>query len=92
MKVLLHELRAAIVLPEQSVASEKAGLAVSRKGLTLKELLQQTSHHNSKVRKGTYYVNLELRTRVRIGAIVVGCFCGPSDVISMNGNAQCYLH
>lgn len=92
MKVLLHELRAAIVLPEQSVVSEKAGLAVSRKGLTLKELLQQTSHHNSKVRKGTYYVNLELHTRVRIGAIVVGCFCAPSDVISMNGNAQCYLH
>ncbi|KAG5556427.1 hypothetical protein RHGRI_006875 [Rhododendron griersonianum] len=43
--------KAAIILPEQSVASEKAGLAVSRKGLTLKELLQQTSHHNSKVRK-----------------------------------------
>ncbi|KAH9737957.1 Ipi1 N domain-containing protein [Citrus sinensis] len=42
----------AIVLPEQSVASEKAGLAVSKKGLTLKELLQQTSHHNSKVRRG----------------------------------------
>ncbi|KAI7991081.1 Testis-expressed protein 10 [Camellia lanceoleosa] len=41
----------AIILPEQSVASEKAGLAVSKKGLTLKELLQQTSHHNSKVRK-----------------------------------------
>ncbi|KAL2503103.1 ARM repeat superfamily protein [Forsythia ovata] len=41
----------AIVLPEQSIASEKAGLAVSKKGLTLKELLQQTSHHNSKVRK-----------------------------------------
>ncbi|CAA2988029.1 testis-expressed sequence 10 homolog isoform X1 [Olea europaea subsp. europaea] len=41
----------AIVLPEQSVASEKAGLAISRKCLTLKELLQQTSHHNSKVRK-----------------------------------------
>ncbi|KAK3227006.1 hypothetical protein Dsin_006868 [Dipteronia sinensis] len=41
----------AIVLPEQSVASEKAGLAVSKKGLTLKELLQQTSHHNVKVRK-----------------------------------------
>ncbi|XAR53187.1 hypothetical protein NMG60_11021631 [Bertholletia excelsa] len=41
----------AIILPEQSVASEKAGLAVSRKGLTLKELLQQTSHHNPKVRK-----------------------------------------
>ncbi|CAN1144086.1 hypothetical protein LINPERHAP2_LOCUS13917 [Linum perenne] len=42
----------AIVLPEQSVASEKTGLAVSKKGLTLKELLQQTSHHNAKVRKG----------------------------------------
>ncbi|XP_051150563.1 uncharacterized protein LOC127264984 isoform X2 [Andrographis paniculata] len=41
----------AIVLPEQSIASEKAGLAVSKKGLTLKELLQQTSHHNAKVRK-----------------------------------------
>ncbi|CAN1234390.1 Testis-expressed protein 10 [Linum perenne] len=41
----------AIVLPEQSVASEKTGLAVSKKGLTLKELLQQTSHHNAKVRK-----------------------------------------
>ncbi|CAL5408384.1 unnamed protein product [Camellia sinensis] len=36
---------------KESVASEKAGLAVSKKGLTLKELLQQTSHHNSKVRK-----------------------------------------
>ncbi|KAJ4961285.1 hypothetical protein NE237_021195 [Protea cynaroides] len=41
----------AIILPEQSVASNKAGLAVSKKGLTLKELLQQTSHHNAKVRK-----------------------------------------
>ncbi|XP_020553763.1 uncharacterized protein LOC105173986 isoform X2 [Sesamum indicum] len=41
----------AIVLPEQSIASEKAGLAVSKKGLTLKELLQQTSHHNIHVRK-----------------------------------------
>ncbi|XP_021623442.1 testis-expressed protein 10 homolog isoform X2 [Manihot esculenta] len=41
----------AIILPEQSVASEKTGLAVSKKGLTLKELLQQTSHHNAKVRK-----------------------------------------
>ncbi|KAK6147312.1 hypothetical protein DH2020_018224 [Rehmannia glutinosa] len=41
----------AIVLPEQSIVSEKAGLAVSRKGLTLKELLQQTNHHNAKVRK-----------------------------------------
>lgn len=34
------------------MASEKAGLAVNKKGLTLKELLQQTSHYNSKVRKG----------------------------------------
>ncbi|XP_056161020.1 uncharacterized protein LOC115685680 isoform X2 [Syzygium oleosum] len=41
----------AIVLPEQSVASDRAGLAVNKKGLTLKELLQQTSHHNPKVRR-----------------------------------------
>ncbi|XP_024993388.1 uncharacterized protein LOC112527160 isoform X1 [Cynara cardunculus var. scolymus] len=41
----------AIILPEQSLVSEKAGLAVSKKGLTLKELLQQTSHHNAKVRR-----------------------------------------
>ncbi|KAL9247043.1 hypothetical protein vseg_020514 [Gypsophila vaccaria] len=41
----------AIVLPEQSVASDKAGLALSKKGQSLKELLQQTSHHNVKVRR-----------------------------------------
>ncbi|KAE8098634.1 hypothetical protein FH972_016679 [Carpinus fangiana] len=41
----------AIILPEQSVASEKEGLAVNKKGLTLKELLQQTSHHNPKLRR-----------------------------------------
>ncbi|XP_043726037.1 testis-expressed protein 10 homolog [Telopea speciosissima] len=41
----------AIILPEQSVASDKAGLAVNKKGLTLKELLHQTSHHNAKVRR-----------------------------------------
>nr|XP_043635308.1 uncharacterized protein LOC122606512 [Erigeron canadensis] len=41
----------AIILPEQSLVSDKAGLAVSKKGLTLKELLQQTSHHNVKVRR-----------------------------------------
>ncbi|KAI3768866.1 hypothetical protein L2E82_19702 [Cichorium intybus] len=41
-----------IILPEQSLASEKAGLAVSKKGFTLKELLQQTSHHNAKFRRG----------------------------------------
>ncbi|CAK7342019.1 unnamed protein product [Dovyalis caffra] len=46
----------AIVLPEQSVASEKAGLAVSKKGLTLKELLQHTSHHNAKVRKVSFSI------------------------------------
>ncbi|XP_074587560.1 uncharacterized protein LOC141843383 [Curcuma longa] len=41
----------AIVLPEQSIASEKEGLAVNKKGLTLRELLQQTSHHNAKIRR-----------------------------------------
>uniref|UniRef100_A0A1J3DZ73 Testis-expressed sequence 10 protein-like protein n=1 Tax=Noccaea caerulescens TaxID=107243 RepID=A0A1J3DZ73_NOCCA len=41
----------AIILPEQSVGAEKSGIATSKKGLTLKELLQQTSHHNPKVRK-----------------------------------------
>lgn len=46
----------AIVLPEQSVAADKGGLAVNKKGLTLKELLQQTSHHNAKVRRGIFIV------------------------------------
>ena len=46
----------AIVLPEQSVAAEKAGLAVNKKGLTLKDLLQQTSHHNAKVRRGMTFL------------------------------------
>ncbi|KAI0504412.1 hypothetical protein KFK09_015364 [Dendrobium nobile] len=41
----------AIILPEQSVATEKAGLPVNNKGLTLRELLQQTSHHNAKIRR-----------------------------------------
>ncbi|KAK7244813.1 hypothetical protein RIF29_39640 [Crotalaria pallida] len=41
----------AIVLPEQSVAAEKVGFAVNKKGLTLKELLQKTSHHNAKARR-----------------------------------------
>ncbi|KAG6481826.1 hypothetical protein ZIOFF_058447 [Zingiber officinale] len=41
----------AIVLPQQSIASEKEGLAVNKKGLTLRELLQQTSHHNAKIRR-----------------------------------------
>lgn len=41
----------AIILPEQSVASEKEGWAVNKKGLTLKELLQQTSHYSPKVRR-----------------------------------------
>lgn len=44
----------AIILPEQSVAADKAGLAVNKKGLTLKELLSQTSHHNAKVRRGIF--------------------------------------
>ncbi|KAK4749909.1 hypothetical protein SAY87_027358 [Trapa incisa] len=41
----------AIILPEQSVATEKVGSATSKKGLTLEDLLKQTSHHNSKVRR-----------------------------------------
>ncbi|KAE9590793.1 putative pre-rRNA-processing protein IPI1/Testis-expressed sequence 10 protein [Lupinus albus] len=41
----------AIILPEQSIAAEKVGLAVNKKGLTLKELLQKTFHHNAKVRR-----------------------------------------
>ncbi|KAK1277916.1 hypothetical protein QJS04_geneDACA014799 [Acorus gramineus] len=44
--------RAAIVLLEQSLASDWSGLAVSKKGLTLKEQLQQSSQHNPKMRKG----------------------------------------
>lgn len=45
----------AIVLPEQSVGAEKSGLATSKKGLTLHELLRQTSHHNAKVRKNALH-------------------------------------
>ncbi|KAH9289300.1 hypothetical protein KI387_033417, partial [Taxus chinensis] len=45
----------AIVLPEQSVAVEKKGLAVNRKQQTLKELLMQTTHHNVNVRKDALY-------------------------------------
>ncbi|KAJ0266271.1 Ipi1_N domain-containing protein [Hirschfeldia incana] len=45
----------AIVLPEQSVGAEKSGLATSKKGLTLNELLKQTSHHNAKVRKNALH-------------------------------------
>ncbi|OWM77409.1 hypothetical protein CDL15_Pgr016806 [Punica granatum] len=41
----------AIILPEQSVATEKAGSATSKKGLVLDDLLKQTSHYNSKVRR-----------------------------------------
>ncbi|XP_078432784.1 ARM repeat superfamily protein isoform X2 [Wolffia australiana] len=41
----------AIVLPEQSMLSERTGMAVNSRGLTLKELLQQTSHYNAKTRK-----------------------------------------
>ncbi|KAG6474470.1 hypothetical protein ZIOFF_068407 [Zingiber officinale] len=45
----------AIVLPQQSIASEKEGLAVNKKGLTLRELLQQTSHHNAKIRRAALF-------------------------------------
>ncbi|KAG4938837.1 hypothetical protein JHK84_045028 [Glycine max] len=53
----------AIVLPEQSLAAEKAGLAVNKKGLTLKELLQQTSHHNPKVHRDALIGIKDLFTR-----------------------------
>jgi hypothetical protein len=43
---------AAIVLPEQSMALERAGMAVNKRGLTLQELLQQTGHYNANVRRG----------------------------------------
>ncbi|XP_062184458.1 uncharacterized protein LOC133888289 [Phragmites australis] len=41
----------AIVLPEQTMASERAGMAVNKRGLTLRELLQQTVHYNANVRR-----------------------------------------
>ncbi|KAM0866067.1 hypothetical protein ACQ4PT_042862 [Festuca glaucescens] len=40
-----------IVLPEQSMASERAGMAVNKRGLKRRELLQQTVHYNPKVRR-----------------------------------------
>jgi pre-rRNA-processing protein IPI1 len=52
MSVKMWVTEAAIVLPEQGVASEMGGLAVNNKGLTLKELLQQASHYSAKVSKG----------------------------------------
>ncbi|XP_020528524.1 testis-expressed protein 10 homolog isoform X3 [Amborella trichopoda] len=41
----------AIILPEQSVATEKEGLSVNSRRQTLKELLMQTQHHNRKIRR-----------------------------------------
>lgn len=46
--------RPAIVLPEQSMASERTGMAVNKRGLTLRELLQQTGHYNANVRRGEF--------------------------------------
>ncbi|KAF3322916.1 testis-expressed sequence 10 protein isoform X8 [Carex littledalei] len=43
----------AIVLPEQTLVADRTDMAVNRKGLTLRELLQQTSHHNSKFRRAS---------------------------------------
>jgi pre-rRNA-processing protein IPI1 len=34
------------------MASERAGMAVNKRGLTLRELLQQTAHYNANVRRG----------------------------------------
>ncbi|KAL5721521.1 hypothetical protein ACHQM5_005158 [Ranunculus cassubicifolius] len=42
---------AKIIVREQSVAFKRDGLAVSKKGLTLEELLIKTSHHSPKDRK-----------------------------------------
>lgn len=57
---------AAIVLPEQSMVSERKGMAVNSRGLTLKELLQQTSHHNVKTRKGMIMCLLISNRRCRM--------------------------
>ncbi|XP_077219440.1 uncharacterized protein LOC143853523 isoform X2 [Tasmannia lanceolata] len=65
----------AIILPEQSVASNRVGLAVSKKGLTLKELLQQTSHHNAKIRKdallGIKDLTLKYPTELRLHKLAI---------------------
>nr|CAD1829335.1 unnamed protein product [Ananas comosus var. bracteatus] len=50
----------AIVLPEQSMAADRGGLAVNKRGLTLAELLNQTSHHNVKIRKAALHGLKEL--------------------------------
>lgn len=44
---------AAIVIPGQSVAADKDGVAVNQRRQTLKELLTQSMHYSEKVRKGT---------------------------------------
>lgn len=43
---------AAIVIPGQSVAADKDGVAVNQRRQTLKELLTQSMHYSEKVRKG----------------------------------------
>ncbi|GFR40155.1 hypothetical protein Agub_g711, partial [Astrephomene gubernaculifera] len=40
-----------INLPSQAVREDRSGIAVNYQNLTLKELLNQTSHHNDKARK-----------------------------------------
>ena len=40
------------------MASERAGMAVNKRGLTLRELLQQTVHYNPKVRRGELPITL----------------------------------
>ncbi|PON97424.1 Pre-rRNA-processing protein IPI1/Testis-expressed sequence 10 protein [Trema orientale] len=67
----------AIILPEQSVAADKSGLAVNKRGLTLKQLLDQSSHCSAKNRKDaligirdllhTYPVELTLHKAAVIG-------------------------
>ena len=49
---------AAIVIPGQSVAADKEGVAVNQRKQTLKELLTQTMHYSEKVRKGIRHTHL----------------------------------
>jgi len=37
------------------MASERTGMAVNKRGLTLRELLQQTGHYNANVRRGEFF-------------------------------------
>lgn len=51
---------AGIILPGQSVARNKDGLAVNNRHQTLKELLTQLTHHNDHVRRGAVMEEIKL--------------------------------